>query len=77
MTPIKFDEANVADASQSPTRFSLLQRILVNDEVHEWSITCWKLSFWERLQLLFTGKVWAMRTDRTTELTLNKQEVIK
>lgn len=77
MTPVKFDEANVTDSSHIPARFSLSQKMVIDETLHEWSITCWTLTFWERIQLLFTGRIWAVRTERTTELTLNKEEVIK
>ncbi len=43
-------------------------------------VTCWRLSLWERLKLLFTGKVYSCilsRHDRMqmTVLNINKKEV--
>ena len=53
LKPFKFEQAN-----------KKLTPLLVNyKDLWVWSdnlenISCWKLSFWERIKLLFIGKIW-------------------
>lgn len=55
MTPHQFPEANVTFAKDQPEYQPLPAVVgLFNGEV----ITCWRPSFWERLKLLWTGRVW-------------------
>lgn len=43
---------------------------------HKWSVSCWHLSFWERIRLLFTGYIWTMRTDRVAIPTIDRDDII-
>jgi len=58
MKPIHFPEANVtfAENQKEYTPLPALRHSTPQGEV----ISCWKLSVWERLQILFTGKLWVM-----------------
>lgn len=56
MKPIKFKEANTVYAENQPEYLPLPA---FKDSKPEGAvISCWKLSFTERLRLLFTGKLW-------------------
>jgi len=56
MKPIKFKEQNCTFAENQPEYLPLpaFRNNTGNGEV----VSCWKLSFLERLRLLFTGKLW-------------------
>lgn len=54
MKPIKFKECNVTFAKDQP---EYNQLPAFRDEKGE-AVTCWKLTFKERLRILFKGKVW-------------------
>lgn len=56
MKPIEFKEQNVVFAKDQPQYRPLPAHVNKggNGEV----ISCWKLSLWERIRLLFTGKIW-------------------
>jgi len=54
MTPKKFKEANVTFAKDQPEYQPLPA---FRDEKGE-VITCWELSFRERLRVLFKGEIW-------------------
>lgn len=56
MKPIKFKECNVEFAKDQP-EYNSLPAYKVNSEQGE-VITCWKLSFRERLRVLFFGCIW-------------------
>lgn len=56
MTPIKFPEHNVVFAADQPEYQPL--PAFRNSSPQGEVISCWKLSFIERLRLLFTGKLW-------------------
>lgn len=62
MKPIKFKESNV---SFGDNQKEYLPLPAFRDEDGQ-VITCWKLSFKERIQVLFSGKLWI------TMLTFNK-----
>lgn len=56
MKPVKFEECNVVLAEDQP---EYLQLPALLDKSEEGEIVyCMKLSFLERLQVLFTGRVW-------------------
>jgi len=76
MIPAYFPEANATDQWNGKPVHSLAESFVNDKELHQWSITSWRLTFWERLRLLFTGRVWALRTDRLTVLTLDKEDLI-
>ena len=55
MTPHRFPEANVVFGEGQPEYQPLPAVVgLFNGEV----ITCWRPSLWERVKLLWTGRVW-------------------
>lgn len=54
MIPIKFKEQTCTFAENQKEYLPLPAFKAENGEV----ITCWKLSFIERIKVLFTGKVW-------------------
>lgn len=56
MKPIEFPEANVVFAKDQP-EYTPLPAFKANTPEGE-CISCWQLSFSERLRLLFTGKLW-------------------
>jgi len=56
MKPIKFKEQNVIYAENQP-EYLPLPALKVKSDKGE-IISCWQLSFIERLRLLFTGKLW-------------------
>ena len=53
MKPIKFKQANTVFAENQPEYFNLPAS--VNNGIVK---TCWKMTFIERLYVLFTGCVW-------------------
>lgn len=79
MKPIEFKEQNVIFAKDQPEYQPL--PAFRNDEGMGDVISCWKLSFKERLKVLFTGKIWqsqAMFGKPLTPsfLTVNKRDVL-
>lgn len=58
MKPIEFKEQNVVFAKDQPEYQSLPAFRNINPNGMGEVISCWKLSFRERLRLLFTGKLW-------------------
>lgn len=56
MKPKEFKEANVTFAKDQPEYQPL--PAFVNDSPQGEVITCWKLSFRERLRILFKGEIW-------------------
>lgn len=56
MKPIKFKHHNVVYAENQPEYSPLPALKLEGSEGHV--VTCWKMTFKERIKVLFTGKVW-------------------
>lgn len=56
MTPKKFKEANITFAKDQPEYQPL--PAFKNDSPQGEVITCWRLSFRERLRVLFKGEIW-------------------
>lgn len=56
MKPIKFPESNVTFAKDQP-QYKQLPAFKNNSPQGE-VVTCWHLSFRERLRILFKGKLW-------------------
>jgi hypothetical protein len=54
MKPIYFDEHNVVYAEGQP-EYKPLPAFRSGDGI---VVSCWKMGFRERMQLLFTGKIW-------------------
>lgn len=57
MKPIEFKEQNVVFAKDQP-EYQPLPARRCDDTENIPVISCWKMSFKERLIVLFTGKVW-------------------
>lgn len=56
MKPIQFKGANVVYAKDQPEYIPLPA---FKDESKEGIVvTCWELSFWDRVRLIFNGKLW-------------------
>jgi len=64
MKPIKFKEVNVTYA-ENQEEYNPLP-VFKNKSPQGEVISCWKLSFWERVRVLFKGEIWLMM------LTFNK-----
>jgi len=56
MKPIKFKESNITFAENQPPYIPL--PAFKNESQEGEVISCWQLSFTERLKVLFTGKIW-------------------
>jgi len=56
MKPVKFKEQNVTYAEDQP-EYQPLPALKIKG-YEGYVVTCWKLSFFERLRVLFTGKIW-------------------
>ena len=56
MSPIKFKEQNVVYAENQPEYLPL--PAFKNESPQGEVISCWQLSFIERMRILFTGKLW-------------------
>lgn len=56
MKPIEFEEQNVIFAEDQPEYLPLPAHRV--DEAEGRVISCWKLTLWERIKLLFTGRLW-------------------
>jgi len=54
MIPIDFKESNTTYAEDQPEYLPLPVYKYEDGTV----ISCWKFSFWERLKVLWTGKLW-------------------
>ncbi len=57
MKPIKFPEHNCVYAEDQPD-YIPLPVYKVHESPQGEAISCWKLSWRERIKLLFTGKLW-------------------
>ena len=57
MTPIKFPGSNVVFAEDQP-QYNPLPAHRDRDDLEGTLTVCWKLSWRERLIVLFTGKLW-------------------
>ena len=62
MNPITFPEQNMTltkPASMTDEQCSSMGVHATNLSTGPVCISCWKMGFWERVRVLFTGKVWA------------------
>lgn len=64
MKPVKFKEANTTFAENQP-EYTPLPALKFDGEDGQ-VVSCWRLSFKERMRVLFTGRVWV------SLLTFNK-----
>ena len=79
MKPIKFEEVNTTFAENQP-EYTPLPVYRKKDDM-DTIVSCWSLSFKERLTILFTGKLWVTVLNFYNPLTpmffsINKKEVI-
>ena len=79
MRPIKFKEQNITFAENQPEYLPL--PAFKNNSPQGEVISCWKLSFAERLKLLITGKLWVSLLSFNKPLTpsyfsVNKSDVL-
>lgn len=58
LMPVDFPERTHEVAKDQPEYRTLPAHLVPNDEQGE-MITCWQLSWRDRLKILFTGKLWA------------------
>lgn len=57
MKPVKFKEVNVTFAEDQP-EYQPLPAFVDRNSPQGEVVTCWKLSFRERLRVLFKGEIW-------------------
>lgn len=81
MKPIKFKEQNCTFAEKQPEYVPLPAHRVKYSPQGE-IISCWGLSFFERIKVLFTGKIWVSLWSfnnplTPSYLTVNKEELIK
>lgn len=57
MKAIKFPESNVVYGANQPEYIPLFC-YYEKDGYSDAAISCWKLSLWEKIVVLFTGKIW-------------------
>lgn len=79
MKPTEFKESNTTFGKNQPN-YSPLPALSFKDS-QGIVITCWKLSFFERMKLIFTGRIWLssmtfLQPLQPLYLTVNKNEVI-
>jgi hypothetical protein len=56
MKPIKFKEANAEFAKDQPEYNNLPALLMDGDDGYV--VACWKANIFERVQILFSGRVW-------------------
>lgn len=67
MKAIKFKHANV-NFAENQNEYKTLPALRFGDE-NDTIVTCWGLSFRERLKILFTGKLWMIELNFKRSLT--------
>jgi len=80
MKPVEFKEQNVIYAKDQPEYLPLPAR-RCDDTDGVPVISCWKLNFFERIRILFVGKIWMMllsfgRPLTPSRLSTKKWEVL-
>ena len=78
MKIVKFKECNVTFAENQP-EYRPLPALKSEDGV---VVSCWRLSFWEKMKVLFTGKIWVGLLTFNNPLqpqliTVNKTDLIR
>lgn len=56
MKPVEFKHQNIVFAKDQP-EYQPLPALKIDSSMGE-VVSCWKLSFWERIRVLFLGRVW-------------------
>lgn len=80
MKPVEFPEQNVVFAKDQPEYLPL--PAFKNDSPEGEVVSCYQLSFVERLKLLFTGRIWVSVLSFNKPLTpqflsVNKSDIFK
>lgn len=80
MRPVKFEECNVVLCENDPD-YKPLPILRQTSESGVEVISCWKLSFVDRIRVLFTGRVWvdvftAKGSPQPIMLSADKDDVI-
>lgn len=80
MKPIPFKYQNIVYAENQP-EYMPLPALKFDDDVGT-VVSCWKMSFKDRIRILLTGKVWLMLCSFNKPLTpsyiaANRKEVFK
>lgn len=63
MNTTNFRESNYVNAKTAPAVNECRNSHISDGVKHNWTVTCHTLTFWERLRVLFIGKIWAVRID--------------
>jgi len=79
MKPLEFEHQNTVFAKDQP-QYQSLPALRLEDSPGGEVITCWGLSFKERLKILFTGKMWVSlmmfgKDVTPSYLSVNREEV--
>jgi len=56
MKPVTFKDQNIVYAEDQP-EYTPLPALRINNPAGD-VVTCWRLSFLERVEILFTGRIW-------------------
>lgn len=77
MKIVKFKESNETYAKNQPQYKQIPVFKYTDGDV----VSCWKLSLWERLKLIFTGRVWVVLKTFNSPLqpqyiSINKKDVL-
>lgn len=78
MTSVDFKDSNVKFAEEQDN-YITLPALRLNDQ-NDTIITCWRLSWHERIKCLFTGRIWMSEMNFNRALTpryfsLNRKDV--
>lgn len=78
MKPIEFKHQNIVFAKNQPEYLPLPALKIKGDEGYV--VSCWKMTFFERIKVLFTGKVWLSLMSFNKPLTpsimsVNRKEI--
>ncbi len=57
MKPIKFEDT-CKDFGKDQPEYKTLPVLIVQDDQGQVFTSCWKLSFWERIKMIFSGKIY-------------------
>ena len=70
MHPISFDGQNTVFAKDQPEYLPLPAKV-----AGDITTTCWQLNWWERLQVLFSGRFWLQQMNFGESLQPQKPSV--
>lgn len=67
MKAINFKDANI-EFAKDQKQYNSLPALRIGDE-NDTIVTCWRLTFFERLKILFTGRIWMSEMNFNRPLT--------